>query len=990
MAQLTLSLFGSPLVEQNNQRIPMVTGKTTALLVYLAVTQQRQSRQSLMALLWPNSDTKRARASLRRSLADLKKTVGAQWVQADGEMLYLDPEAMVQVDVWQFQQLLATEQPTNIAQASQLYADDFLAGFNLPDAPLFDEWLFFERETLRQQLAQALEKLIQWQISQGSLEEAIPYSRQYLALDPLHESAHVQLMHLYAHTGQTAAALRQYDLCQQVLMEELGLEPLPETTELYQQIRSRRFQRAKQRAKPTLLSNNLPALATSFIGREQELTQIKEKLDAPHIRLLTLHGLGGVGKTRLALQVAQQNLELFQDGVWYVDLVGLSSQQGVVYALAQTLMVSLQGIQSPKQQLIEAIKGKKMLLVFDNFEHLLDQASLLSELLSQAPQIKLLVTSREVLQLKEEWVYEVKGLGYPEHLFQENSSLLNNGRSSAIQLFMQRARQVHQGFDLTTQHPSVVRICQLVEGMPLAIELATAWVRMLSCEQIATEIQRNLDFLTSTQQNRHDRHRSIRATFAYSWQLLSTAEQTALKNLSVFPSSFTTQAAEAVADVPLYVLFSLHNKSLIQTHSNGRYRLHELLRQFIAEKQTDPEPTLEKLTDYYTTFLSECESDLFGGKQTETIQQIKQEIKNVYQAWHWGVGNGRFEALNQAFHSLYNYHAMQSLYAQGEQLFHYTLSYLPPEQTNPSANHLRVRLMARRGEYLYMLSELSQAETQLKHALSLAQQLQMEEEIEMICQILGVVAYLQGEYEPAKVLLSKALEMAVLHGNTHREAYIHMTLGAIEQALGNHQQANQQHQTSLALYQELDYQWGIAHSLRFLGVTAYHLGDHHTAQTHLQRSLHICQTIENKASMAMVLNALGNVSQALENPLQAYQQYQKSLTLSQESQVHLAQVTSLRNLGRVASLYSSQKADGYIHLAFQLAVKTESIPVVLDVLLDMATQLSTRGEHQKANALVEYIETHPATHWKTQQNAKQMFAQLETNISSQRLLTTGG
>ncbi|MEM7332267.1 MAG: tetratricopeptide repeat protein [Chloroflexota bacterium] len=984
MTQLQLKLLGSPLIERHNVQAQMSTRKTTALLIYLAMTQQAHHRELLMRLFWPESDSKRGRASLRRALADIKKSIGDGWLIVEQDRIGLNLTANVSVDVWQFQQFIQSQERKKSIEAIELYRADFLDGFGLRDAPEFDEWQFFERETLRQQFAQGLDALIQWHIDEGAFEQAVPYSRKRVTLDPLHEPAHFQLMYLYSESGQRTAALRQYEQCQQLYESELGIKPSPATRELYKQIKANRTQTPA----PTLSrlqqkSHNLPTLSTSFVGRETELDQIIGTFDKPEVRLLTLFGLGGVGKTRLALQVAQTYINTFKDGVWFIDLVAVRSSYSFISTIADTLNLSLRGVDSLQEQLQATISNKEMLLLFDNFEHLASNALKISALLQHAPQLKIIVTSRVVLNLAEEWLYEVGGLAYPATTSipeWADSVLPNNyGRYNAVQLFTQRARQLQHNFYLPLQQTDVIQICQHVEGLPLALELAAALIRQMNCAQIAEAIKENLDFLTSLHVNTTERHRSIRAVFEYSWQMLSSAEQTALAKLSVFRGSFSYDAALAIVDVPRFTLYGLINKSLLRISRSGRYDTHELLRQFAAEKLNSPESVQEQHMQYYTTLLAENENALFGGEQTLTLALIHEEIENVYEAWLWAAQNGRFAILNNAFHSLYNYHAMRGLYYQGEQLLQRTIPLLEPYLaiSKQEATALTVRLMARQGEYLYMLSKLSQAEDRLLQALSLAKQMHMTDQIMLTSQTLGVVLYIQGNYAEAQKLLNEALNMATKHNNRHRQAYTRATLGAIEQALGNFERAQEQHEASLAIYKSLDYQWGVAQSLRLLGVTAFHVEKYEEATVYLQKSLTIARTMDNDATVAIILNNLGMVNQAKNNLSEAHQNFLKSLALGESSHIYLTQATVLQNLGRIMKILKQpHKGKKYARQALDLAAKIEAVPLVLDILLDIVPRLGAEHQQTQAHIITNYVEKHPASRWETQERAKQLRAQL--------------
>lgn len=999
MPQLTLSLFGIPAVELDGVSVRFATRKATAILIYLAVTKQPQGRDGLMLLLWPEADTRRARASLRRALADIKKVIGGGWITVEADTLCLNEQANIGVDVWEFRSLLTAVSPQQKAaytQAAQLYRADFLAGFGLRDSPAFDEWQFFEQEDLRQLLMETLEALISWHHEAEELDQAIFYARRCVTLDALHEPAHVQLMRLYAENGQQTAALRQYEECQRILADELGVDPDTATTTLYHQIKSHRFHLLT--LSPLNLpyshtdtsSHNLPTPTTSFIGRQEELAQIVVMLDNPKLRLLTFVGLGGVGKTRLALEVANRQMGRFADGVWYIALDSLQSAQAIITAVADSLKLVLRGSDDPQQQLMRYVQGKEMLLLFDNFEHLVHGASLISEILHQSPNLKIIVTSREMLDLAEEWLYQVEGLPFPSNNDQSAAAgalalqPASANRFAAVQLFVKRALQTRHDFLLAENEACIAVICQLVEGLPLALELSAAWVRMLSCQQIVMEIQRNLDFLATTRRNVTDRHRSVRAVFEASWQMLSAPEQTLLAELSVFRADFGKDAALAITGFSLFTLYGLLNKSLLQAVRNGRYKLHKLLQQFAAEKLLNSTEVHERHSAYYNDLLQQHQNNLSGGQQTVALETIRQDMENCYQAWLWAAENGRIKDLNQSFHTLYHYHAMRSLYQQGEHIFGQTINLLEPYLgvTDQETITLLARLTVYRGEYLYTIGKMTQAENALRSALSFTQQMHLENEHELAIQTLGVITYLQGRYAEARALLHQALELVIRLDAPDRQAYILMTLGAIEQALGNYDNAENYHRTCLSMFADLHYQWGVANTLRFLGVMAYRQGDYLQAHTCHQQSLEICQMLGFETGVAMAFNNLGLVAEAKGHVEEAYRLFEKALVSSQESHSGWTQAVSLQNMGRVLiGWQQTEKGQKHLYEALETAVKAEATPLALEIILDLASQLEAKEQKSKAATLVALVAQHPASQRETQLKANHMQARLPSPIT---------
>ena len=473
-----------------------------------------------------------------------------------------------------------------------------------------------EREQLRQEFAAALSDLVALRERQGDYAGALRPAQRLLQTDPLNEAAYIQLMRLHAKLGDRAAVQRLYQNCVTVLERELDVEPSPATQQAYQEFMRMAptlprqlvplppqgdappLERAAPTAQPAQQGQDaapergwrprpLPTPATPFLGREVELAQIAERLADPSCRLLTLLGPGGIGKTRLALQVAVGHQPVFADGVAYVSLAGLEAGDRLEANLASDLASALAGAlnapfrdsEDAQSQLAAVLRPLELLLVVDNFEHLTGAAELLADLLAAAPRCKLLVTSRQQLDLLEEWVYELQGLPLPTGAADEENS--------ALALFERSARRSSHAFVLdAANREAAVQICRLVGGMPLAIELAAGWVRLLSCGEIAAEVSRSLDVLAASQRNIPERHRSMRAVFDYSWRLLSAEEQAVLAALSLFAGGFGRDGALAVARAGLPMLMALAAKSLVQRMDAGRYMLHELVRQYAQERLT--------------------------------------------------------------------------------------------------------------------------------------------------------------------------------------------------------------------------------------------------------------------------------------------------------------------------------------------------------------------------------------------------------------------
>jgi predicted ATPase/DNA-binding SARP family transcriptional activator len=767
MAHLKLCLFGPPRIERSGQRIEIGLNKSTALLVYLAVTRQTLSRDTLATLFWPDVDQRTALGNLRRALYRVNRALHEDVLITTRKTAEINPQADIWLDTEEFQQIVDACPPTppttqgpdpdctrRLTKAAELYTDHFLTGFGLPDCPAFDEWQFFQAEGLHRSLSRVLEQLVHRHRARAEWEQAITYARRWVALDPLEETAQRCLMELYARSNHQAAALRQYGECRRVLGEELGVSPGDETTALYEAIKCRQIYAAKEANAGVTLSDavavpglreqhlqgefrtvngkggsnsgeehapngstdradqpddvrivrevtspgpphNLPAQPNPFFGRKEELVEIRRLLaDDACCRLVTIIGPGGIGKSRLAMEAAYGIIRTFVDGMYFIPLAPQSSVGHIVSTIAEQIGLHFYEGSAAKQQLVDYLRNKRMLLIMDNFEHLLSGTELVADILQIAPETKILVTSQERLNLSGEAVYVLGGMSFPEHGTPEDVL-----EYAAVQLLVHCARLARPGIELQAHdYPYVARICRLVQGMPLALVLAAGWLEVLSFKEIADEIAQSLDFLDGHMRDLPDRQRSVRAAFEYSWKRLAASDQQAFSRLSVFRGGFTRQAAQRVAGANLRTLRTLVGKSLISIRQGARYQIHKLLRQY-GEEQLVASGEAARIrdlhSDYYLALLSEREADLKGGRQFEALDAIDADLENIHAAWDWALMQKNDKAINQAVESLYLFFTFRSRYQESLEFFNTARQQLEPcpqDEPTPACRRMLARL----------------------------------------------------------------------------------------------------------------------------------------------------------------------------------------------------------------------------------------------------------------------------------------------------------
>jgi predicted ATPase/transcriptional regulator with XRE-family HTH domain len=418
---------------------------------------------------------------------------------------------------------------------------------------------------------------------------------------------------------------------------------------------------------PHALPHNLPTLLTPFIGRQKELEAIENRLGDPACRLLTLVGPGGTGKTRLALQAAYHRMEHYADGTYFAYLAGAAQASEVPGLLASCLGLTLQEAGESSEAVLRHLKDKNLLLIFDNYEHLLPETGLLNHILTQAPRVDLMVTSRERLSLQSEWVFEVGGLELPDP-----EGAFPAAASPAVELFAQTARRIRPEFilDETNAEPAA-EICRLVGGMPLAIELAAAWVPAMELHEIAIEIQKGLDLLEADLGDLPERQRSMRLVFDASWHLLSLKEQQQVQMLAVFQAGFTRQAAEGAFGISSRSLRRLVNKCWVQPETLQRFYLHELVRQYAFEKLHEDPQFLQSIQEdfsaWFCRYLGEQDYQAFGENERILIAAIQADIHNIETAWSWACQHHRADLLEAALTGLAFYYKRSSRLVSGLQ-----------------------------------------------------------------------------------------------------------------------------------------------------------------------------------------------------------------------------------------------------------------------------------------------------------------------------------
>jgi len=727
------------------------------------------------------------------------------------------------------------------------------------------------------------------------------------------------------------------------------------------------FEEPEQRDTRQGKQPHFPPHPTPFIGRTDEVSKLTHLLTDPACRLLTLVGFGGVGKSRLAIQVVRHKQDDFAHGVYFVPLQPVRSVNFLVSSIADVLNLTLPGAANPEEQLGNHLRNKEMLLLLDNFEQFLRQGGpeVLTYILGQAPRLKLLVTSRAALNLQEEWLYRVQGLSFPT-----NSQAENLKSYDAVELFVERARRVRQDFSLAEEKAGVRRICQLVEGMPLALEIAASWTKAARCGVIAAEIEQNLDFLRTDLRNVPERHRQMQAVFDQSWKLLSPAEQVLFKRLSVFEGSFSVEAARQVADANLPLLAALVDKCLLRREANGRYQIHELLGQYANERLQESPQEAVKIRDlhcvYWLHFLHERDEGMNGRLQLTATAQIEAELEDIRAAWLWAVDQAKVSELGQAADALYLFYQFQSRYREGADAFDTAVHSFNQAPASQKTSQVLAEMLVHNAWLCIRLGQLEKAQTLIEQSVELYTTLQIPPPPRGMATDplipLGVLATLRGDYARAIKLGEQASRQAAARadpGNLMFASYV-LTSAFLDQ--GRYQTAQQAAQQAYNLAVTLENRWFMAYCLIDLGNVARALGNYPEAQRHYGASYSLKQEFDDPDGMAVALSQLGRTAILQQNYVEAQTLFQQSLTIYQEIGDQGGLATTLEGLGMAAgALREDEAAQGYFARALQIASKLQLVRLTLSILTSIGEWWVREGEPQRGAEALAMVQRYPSS-----------------------------
>ena len=700
------------------------------------------------------------------------------------------------------------------------------------------------------------------------------------------------------------------------------------------------------------VTHNFPSRTRLFVGRRAELRSLDELLQKPACRLLTLVGPGGVGKTSLALEAAQAALPHFPDGAYLVNLEEVYTPSLLLSTLIDTLGIGQSTPEPPQRWLATYLSTRSLLLVLDNFEQLVESGALvLSELLAQTTNLKLLLTSREVLNIQDEWLFPVHGLPWPR-TSATSAAVDEEEENDAVHFFARCVGRVRRDFSLAQERAHVHLICQLVEGAPLALELAASWARTLTCAEIATEIQQNIDFLATNLRDLPVRHRNMQAVFVQSWSLLSTVEQAIFCRLSIFRGGFLRHAAEQVTGATLLLLARLVDKSLVRRDADGRYYLHGLVRQYSWNRLSGDLVELQSLQAthcaYYTQLLNRPAEAAFRQPHHPAVQEVRAEWDNVLAAWSWAYQTHAWGALDGMVQPLAAFLQAQSRYQECIELLSQVITQLRTVAPTGASHALLAYLLAVCGHALLLLGRLEQAQQTLLESSTLYEQGAMPHRPGLLTDpdlSLSIICWMRSDFHGALAYGEAGRRHAAAEANPYNLGYAHIMLSGAYYALGDYGAARRNASQAFTYVEPLADHWLLASVHNELGKAAMVEGDYAVAAHHFQASYELRQQTGHQQGMAMARMLHGENERRRANWASAEPLFTEALHMYEQTGDQKGIARTLAGLAEVAAAQQLHaQARDYFLRALTL-VATERLATYAGVVLvGLAEWLFALGE----------------------------------------------
>ncbi len=941
---MKLQLMGLPKFISKDTTQPIRLTTPSLLLIYLAFRSDWVSRSELAFLFKPDDSEAAALKHLRLLLYRAKQLEWSSQLDIEEKRVRF----LIPTDVQAFKQALSQQ---SWREASNLYTNPLLGTFN-SDLSTFNAWLELERFDLEAELSEALRAYALALEEEGQFESAAAVLADLLKLDAFDEEAvQAYLKNLYL-AGLKAKAIQAYkDFCA-LLFKDYEAEPVEATQVLFEQIRTGQLTaEPKAIAVKTLQSANLPEQITRFVGRKKELKDLQEQLRQPACRLLSLIGLGGTGKTRLSLELARLVESNYREGVFFVALAALNSRAALEAGLAQVLGLTLNPKQEAFEQILAFLSNKNMLIIFDNFEHLLTEAKLVSDLLTHTEALQVIVTSRERLNLNEEWLYDLEGLSYPKQLKASHDLLTYD----AVTLFINSSKRVNPKLELNAEDLLVVAgITQHVQGLPLALELAASWAKAMPVSSIYEELKKDARLLRSEHEGLAERHRNLNSILEKTWLGLSVKKQESLAKFSVFEGGATLEAAEEVTGTHFSLLLSLVNESLLQRVPPDRFDMHAVLKQFVRNHVTEPNQLEASYKQYFADYLY-AHTNRSDAEKLIKRNQLQQDLDNLRKAWQLMLSPLDSVSLLKAVDSMYDLYFNKSYFYEGQVLFQNALEILDKQPEKPAA--LLGKLLQCSGTFHMHLGQVELAKEHYTRALAYLASVNDLEEQAYVYKNLGLVAKQQADLVKAVEAFKHSLQLFRQLKDDTGIAHALNALGITLKNQENYAEAQRCLNESLELFEKLELEDDVAIVNHNLGSIALMQADYALARKHYLSSLAVFERYEYRHGVAASNTNLGNLELKLGNFSQAILYLNKSIELKKEVGDLVSLPEPLRQLGlSYRGLKDYELAIDHLLEAIDIAIGPQPESFIVQLLFDLADTLLEAGFTQEALTLLDSCE----------------------------------
>lgn len=977
-----IKILGSPTIFYKNSRLEPPTTKQHALLYYLIIKGDWVNREVLADLFWELGEEK-ARSNLRVALTKLNKDDNFNWA-GNLEVERSRVRLRLKNDVSDFREAINDKQ---WIKAQELYMGPLLKGVNLRKAEQFDQWLVTEREALHTQWREALTT----QAKFWEAEERFDDASQLMQILLQHEDNNayeeredtlLQLLRCADKSGEYTQALRCYQTTKK-RFEQDGLFLSAAVEELAKRLEQK--QQQKILTAESIPKYTIPIQANAFIGRNTELKEIANLLGQESCRLLTLKGLGGIGKTRLAMQVTESQTETFSDGVHFISLAALQSANNLAATILGTLKISLIAGQTPEEGLKVNLRDKKIFLTLDNFEQILAGASLLGELLEQAANLKILVTSREPLNISWEVPFEIFGMNYPEKVTVDDFA-----NYDAVRLFTRTAKVADRQFQLTAEHyPAVLEICRVVEGMPLGLELAASWAANFSCQEIAEFLKEDVSMLENTLKDAPERHRNLNKVFEHSWNLLNELEQSMLSKLAIFRGGFDKDAAKSITKAPFITLLQLKQKSLVRKAKEERFDMHEVVRQGaekkLKENVNEYKQTCTAHSQYYLNLFS-SNSETIKANEPEIIKVIEVNLDNIREAWEWAVDELDADTLEANLRLLNFFYINQGRFQDILNLYNYAEAQFRKHNTQ----HLFFpHLLNQKSWCLHKLGDVQQSITYTKESIESSKKLKDTWGTISSLLVLGIIERERRNNSQARIAWQEALKLAEEHNEAVEMLNISSSLAVLEEEEGNYQQAETHYRHTLKIAQKTGLTAKYLFYLNNLATFLLNTEQFNEAEILLQEGLKLAETTNQSAHLPYFLLKLAKIANFRDKDYdKAWQLAQQALTLAQEQQ-NTAYCAKIQHfLGDVA-LATEQFSQSYTCLkkGFQLAKELNNPATIHEILISLAQLYSLEDKTDQAISLLGLLLQQTSLVKTTEKSARDLLEKLKEQKISTQLAT---